>query len=327
MLEHLKLVNFQAHRKLHIAFDPRVTTIVGSSDIGKSAVLRSLRWAVLGGPSTGLATWDTKKTVVRLIVDGHTITRKRLGSTNIYTLDGHVFKAFGQSVPEPIAELLRLDEINFQDQHDPPYWFTKSAGQVSRELNSIINLSVIDSTLTKVASAVREANTTHRVSLDRLKAAKQRRASLAWVEDCQDHLALVERLSTVATSQATQRANLGQILAKATRTRQRLKKCQETLANASAVAKYGRSAMRAAKAAAALRDLLRTAAKAEALAVGLPDMTELNQIVKQRLELSNLLTDHQIKEQWLCQSQNQLRMLKKRLAKQKQCPICGTPLQ
>lgn len=39
----LRIQNFQAHKDTTIEFD-RITTIVGPSDTGKSAVLRAFKW-------------------------------------------------------------------------------------------------------------------------------------------------------------------------------------------------------------------------------------------------------------------------------------------
>ena len=43
-IESLSLHNFQCHEHLDIAFDPQLTTIVGPSDVGKTAILRALKW-------------------------------------------------------------------------------------------------------------------------------------------------------------------------------------------------------------------------------------------------------------------------------------------
>lgn len=41
MIRRIVLRNFQNHRRLRIDLDPRVTTVVGPSDAGKSAVVRA----------------------------------------------------------------------------------------------------------------------------------------------------------------------------------------------------------------------------------------------------------------------------------------------
>ena len=91
-----------------------------------------------------------------LTLGGREIQRQRSASNNSYGMDGVEFKAFGNDVPEDIARVLNVSELNFQGQHDAPLWFTESAGEVSRRLNYIVDLSQIDSTLSAIDSIVRE---------------------------------------------------------------------------------------------------------------------------------------------------------------------------
>lgn len=158
MIQSLKLKDFQAHEELEIAFSSGVTTIKGPSDRGKSAILRALRWACLNDlPGEEFIREGAKRTEVELRVDRKRIVRGRGGpGGNSYSLGEEEFKAFGSSVPEPIAKLLSLSELNFQGQHDAPFWFSEPAPEVSRQLNAIIDLSVIDTSLAFVSGVVRQ---------------------------------------------------------------------------------------------------------------------------------------------------------------------------
>jgi len=99
--------------------------------------------------------------------------RKRSKSKNAYSIDGKEFKAFGNSVPEEIENHLNVGTINFQCQHDPPYLFHASPGQVSRELNSIVSLDSIDLTLSRIVSVVRKTKASLEVTKERLSEAKR----------------------------------------------------------------------------------------------------------------------------------------------------------
>ena len=188
MLEKLLIQNFQCHEKLVVEFDPRVTTITGPSDSGKSAVLRALRWVMTNNPQgTAHVREGADFAAVRLIVDGRTIKRTRGKSKNEYKLDEAEYKAFGVDVPEPIAKLLNTQPINFQGQHDSPYWFSLSPGQVSRELNAIIDLGVIDDAMAAISAKVRTAQATKTVSEDRLKEADANAERLEWVVEAGDN--------------------------------------------------------------------------------------------------------------------------------------------
>ncbi len=173
----IQLQNFQAHRQLEIEFSPTITSIVGKTDGGKSAVLRALRWTCLNdiaGDEFISEGQSETRIVLRVRTNGGTqeIRRIRGSRINSYELDDVEFKAFGTSVPPDISNLLHLSEINFQGQHDGPFWFSESAPEVSRRLNAIVDLSVIDTTLENIASEVRQALERKRFTEERLSGAK-----------------------------------------------------------------------------------------------------------------------------------------------------------
>jgi exonuclease SbcC len=215
MIEKLIIRNFQCHKRLKIEFDPLVTTIVGPSDVGKSAVLRALGWVTTNHPRGEAFIRDgADKATAILSVDGHKIKRSR-GSKNTYELDGSKFTAFGNATPDEIAAVLNLSELNFQGQHDAAFWFSESAGEVSRQLNSIVDLSVIDSTLSNLSSALRKANAEERVTQARLDSAREDRKSLRSVKQADKALKKVEALGEKARDAAFQRALLAALLKKA----------------------------------------------------------------------------------------------------------------
>lgn len=193
MLTKLTLYNFQCHEKFILEFDPSVTFLLGSSDVGKSAIFRSLEWIMdnrISGDDFIHHGKDTAK--VTLEVDEHTITRIRGKGENLYRLDDQEYKSFNTAVPKPVADLINIGNVNFQGQHDKPWWFSDSEGQVSRNINAIINLSIIDSTLSYLSSQVRKAN--ERVSLteERLKAMIEERELLRGAKLVDEDLRTVE---------------------------------------------------------------------------------------------------------------------------------------
>ncbi len=158
MIKQLKLKNFQAHEDLTIDLDPGVTTIVGPSDVGKSAIMRSLKWVACNTPAgADFIRWGTKRCVVSIETDEGSISRTRSASINKYELDGREFVAFGKAVPEEVVAALGLEEMNFQGQYDGPFWLGDSAGEVSRQLNRVACLEIIDDSLAKAASLVKAA--------------------------------------------------------------------------------------------------------------------------------------------------------------------------
>lgn len=193
MLNRLRIKNFQKHDKLDVTFASGVTTIVGSSDTGKSSIVRALRWVCTNKPNgNSFIRHGSKSTSVRLEFDGETVTRTK-GSSNTYRLADEEFHSFSSSVPEKIKSLLKLDAINFQSQHDTPFWFAESAGQVSKNLNEIIDLSVIDNTLSEVASTLRKCRSDTESLQRSLSASQEQLESLSWVLESSAEFDAIDR--------------------------------------------------------------------------------------------------------------------------------------
>ena len=153
MLQKIEIRNFQSHKATNMALGDRVNTIQGNSDCGKSAVMRALNWLIFNPAGdyfvSDWAKSPTGKAIkepceVTVHVDGHVITRRRDKDFNGYVLDGQTFEATRNSVPQQVAAILGLGEVNIQRQLDPPFLLSMSAGDVSRYINSLVNLTRID---------------------------------------------------------------------------------------------------------------------------------------------------------------------------------------
>ncbi len=182
-LERLTLRHFQIHRKLEVELSPACTTLVGASESGKSAVIRALGWLLFNQPrGDRFITHGETNATVRLRFDGGREALRRTGSNgNLYRLDGADYKAFGAEVPEDIVKALNVSPVSLARQFDAHFWLSKTAGEVSRELNAIVDLGVIDTALADAASGLRRATVELDVSRERLHAAKEAQEGLSWV--------------------------------------------------------------------------------------------------------------------------------------------------
>lgn len=214
MLEKLVLRNFQKHKKLTIEFSKDVTTLIAGSDFGKSSCLRAIRWTMTNKPNgTSFIHWGKTSCAVMLIVDGHRIVRKR-GKENTYELDGKKYKSFGNEVPGEIAAIFNIDpDINISTQHQNPQWMMDSPAQVSKELNRIVNLEVIDTTLSNAANELRKAKSVVEVSESRLKQAKQKRDQLLWVKEFDQELVGLEKKASKISKLKSMSEELSKLLA------------------------------------------------------------------------------------------------------------------
>jgi len=208
MITSLVLKSFQAHRQFEAQLE-QVNTIIGPSDVGKSAIVRAFRWLAFNTPQGEAFIRDgDRRAEIRVEFDGHVVTREKGAGQNRYTLDEKEYTAFGTGVPVDVERGLQLAAINFQAQHDSPFWFAETAGEVSRQLNSIINLGVIDDTLRNLASVLNGARAEVRVLEGRVAEAKQARDEKRGIRRIDVALRKVETLQATATETAEKRSRM-----------------------------------------------------------------------------------------------------------------------
>jgi exonuclease SbcC len=84
MIERLQIKNFQCHESLKIKLDPKITAIVGPSDVGKSAILRAIRWVATNRPrGDSFIKEDADEAQVTVWTDNGKVCRRK-GSENTY---------------------------------------------------------------------------------------------------------------------------------------------------------------------------------------------------------------------------------------------------
>ena len=201
MITKIELKNFQAHKHLIIEPSKGVTTIIGPSDSGKSAIMRAIKWVCLNQPAGNAFMRHGKKSVsVSLTINGTVVKRLYNNGTNAYELNGKRYAAFGRNVPEPVAQFLRMSDVNFQGQHDAPFWFSQTAGAVSRELNQIVNLELVDSTLSNLSSMLRTSRAVVSEHTKQLSTAKQERKKLRFVKQLNADLTAAKQQFAISTN-------------------------------------------------------------------------------------------------------------------------------
>jgi exonuclease SbcC len=228
MIERIQIQNFQKHNKLRVTFDEKITTIVGPSDAGKSSVLRAIRWVAFNRPlGDGFIRHGEKSCSVKIWVDGHRIERKKAKGENVYLLDGKKLSAVGTEVPEAVQSCLSLSPENFQGQHDSPFWFSLTSGEVAKRLNSIVDLEVIDSSASWLAARLRKARVELEVTGKRLQTAVEEQQCLQFVPDLAKDFWAVKQGWMVVKATLERRDSLRDFLDKARQDSARAVRLQE----------------------------------------------------------------------------------------------------
>jgi DNA repair protein SbcC/Rad50 len=145
-----------------------VNVITGTSDSGKTAILRSLSWLINNRPSgDAFKNWDVplKESVsVSLeLEDGNSIVLERQNGKNTYSIfdkngEETKFSAIKTDVPKEVTELLNLAEYNSQSQHQSYFLLQDTPGEIAKKLNDLVGLSIIDTLFSNIASQVRQTS-------------------------------------------------------------------------------------------------------------------------------------------------------------------------
>jgi exonuclease SbcC len=156
MLKQLNLTNFQSHKSSTLEFSEGVNVIIGSSDSGKTALIRALRKLFFNRPlgDNFVSHWGGKMEIELFTDDAHIVYSKDKESE--YVLGDTHFKAFSTDVPKEITDALNIGVENIQSQLDSPFLLSMTPGDIASHWNSIANISKIDTGNQKVNSAIRE---------------------------------------------------------------------------------------------------------------------------------------------------------------------------
>lgn len=162
MLKRIKIKNFQSHTNTVIEFHTGLNCVIGSTHVGKSALVRSLRWVMFNTQFKDYTTWGENFCSVEVeLMNGYKITREREKETNRYILekDGKFerFEGFGLDIPKQIKDALSVSDIvlsenleinlNVRSQHDPLFLLTDTGTIRAKALNSLVGIHIIDEAL------------------------------------------------------------------------------------------------------------------------------------------------------------------------------------
>ena len=167
MIKEVELKNFQGHKHSKMELVPGINTIIGTSDHGKSSVIRSIRLVNENKPggTDYISHWawpDSKKypkdacEVTITTTEGDTLKRVRGPNTdNKYVFNDSELNAFGVAVPEEITDSFNISELNFQKQEDSFFLINASSGEIMRKINKFVDLELIDKVLSTADSDIR----------------------------------------------------------------------------------------------------------------------------------------------------------------------------
>ncbi len=199
------LINFQSNKRTVIDFIDGVNVLIGTSDSGKSAIVRSIDYTVNNNiPGDSFVSHWVKRTKkgnvlkdncsIEIHTDNGVIQRLK-GKDNTYIVNGHELKAFGRgSVPEEVSAFFNMGDINIQLQSDSHKYLNASAGEVARALNSLVDLKIIDTTSTNINRRVSSLDKKREHEVQEIDTIKKDIRKMSFVNDLDKKLGEAEKL-------------------------------------------------------------------------------------------------------------------------------------
>lgn len=205
MIKNIELKNIQSHENTKIELDKGINCIVGSSNNGKSAILRGLYWARYNRPlgiDTLASHWalndngDLKSEMsVTIENDFGIVTRKRTKNENQYIINGKVLNVVKSDVPADVEQTLCLSDTNIQKQLDEPFLLSKTSGEVAKYFNKVVRLDVIDRVLTNAETTRRKTQNDIKNIQAQIADCENKLQAFEWLDDAEKLIEKYERVS------------------------------------------------------------------------------------------------------------------------------------
>lgn len=199
LIKKIRVENFQSIEDATLEIPSRpsgggVTTVVGPSSTGKSALIRALHlWAHNAtSPQVRAGAKATKVTVT--LDDGHDVSIERGKSLSTFTVGQEKYTKAGTSVPDPVHAVTRLatdtPDVHFATQFDKPFLLSESGSTISAVLGRLTHASVLKNASREGARRAQQAQQVSKVRREDAAKASQRLADE--FSDLDDHRTRVE---------------------------------------------------------------------------------------------------------------------------------------
>jgi exonuclease SbcC len=153
-IEKLKIKNFQSHHDTEIEFGPGINVITGTSDAGKTGILRALMFVLYNQSDAGFQTINSDFVEVSVYFsNGTVVTRKKnQKSMNIVSANNDSWDKelkltnFGRTYDKEIKDALgnppvfNNEPLAYSDQNSPLYMLGMSPKELSTYISTLIGV-------------------------------------------------------------------------------------------------------------------------------------------------------------------------------------------
>ena len=175
-IKKVELHNFQSHEYTEMEFDRGLNVILGNSDVGKTAILRAIKWALYNEPKGDYFIRQGEKDVSCKVTfsNGVVVERLKTPSKNSYFLvdaSGNEmrFEGFGIDVPKEITDVTNMYKVsldnsnnktilNISEQLDGPFLLNDQASLRASAIGRLIGVNYVDDALRTVVRDNKRTN-------------------------------------------------------------------------------------------------------------------------------------------------------------------------
>jgi len=160
MLKSIRIKNFQAHKDSFIEFSEGVTAIYGTTDHGKSSIIRALQIFFTQRPKGSRYIRRKQKgdCEIQVVTNKEDITFIRNSTTGKYVVGDDELQALQGNVPVEVENLLNIEEINISKQFEPLYLIHDTPGKAATRINSVTHLEKADDLIKNLSTDLRDTN-------------------------------------------------------------------------------------------------------------------------------------------------------------------------
>lgn len=207
MIKKITLKNIQSHKNSELEFSPFLNVIVGSSNQGKSAILRSIRWVKDNRPTSSVKTlnsyWNRdpkgnpiEEFSVTVENENGTVVRYRDFKKNGYSVNGNTLEAIKTDVPQIVSDTLRITDTNFQNQHDSAFLLTMSMPDATKYINQLCHLDSIDEILSNAEKNRKDVNSEIKICNRDIENCQKYLNDNAWIEKAENYCDIFDELNS-----------------------------------------------------------------------------------------------------------------------------------
>ena len=188
MIDSLEIENIKAYINAKLIFSPGLNVITGDSSAGKSSIFRIITWILKNIPrGYNPKPWKCIKAPAGdsvgavKFVDGLKIVRRRGARINSLECNGDTYAALQGHIPDNVATLINMAEVNFQPQEESFFLVADTGGEAAKKINKIANLEGMGETIVLAKSRVKSAKQKNAVLAADIKKLKEDISGYTWV--------------------------------------------------------------------------------------------------------------------------------------------------